>query len=111
MQPLAVGVLGRQRLELPDDRRVTAEREVDVEALLQRREPQLGEPVGLAAAGPSSGASASGGPRNSASASRSSATPPSRPRRPRAAALDERLEALEVEVARLERDRVPRRTA
>ena len=111
VQLLAVRVLGRQRLELPDDRGVAAEREVDVEPLLQRLEPQLGEPVGLAGAGPSSGASASGGPRNSASAARrsraaASSSPAARARRAR---LDERLEAREVEVAGLERDRVPRR--
>src|SRR5215218_10418254 len=40
-QPLAVRLLGDERLQLRDERVVTAEREVGVDTLLDRRHPQL----------------------------------------------------------------------
>ncbi len=46
-EPLAVGMLGRERLELGDDGVVPAAGELGVESELERREPQLLEPLGL----------------------------------------------------------------
>ena len=46
-QPLAQRVLGDQRLELADELRVPAGGEVGVDALLERREPQLLQPRAL----------------------------------------------------------------
>ena len=43
-QPLAVRMLGDQRLELADELGVAAEREVGLDPLLERRQPQLLEP-------------------------------------------------------------------
>ena len=47
VQALAVGVLGRERLELAGDGGVAAEREVVLEPLLERVQPRALEPVGL----------------------------------------------------------------
>ena len=52
MEALAVRVLGGQRLELGDQLAVAAELEVELDAVLERGEAQLVEPVGLAAGGP-----------------------------------------------------------
>ena len=49
-QPLAQRVLGDERLELGDERRVPPERELGVDPLLERREPQLLEPLDRRAA-------------------------------------------------------------
>ena len=46
-QPLAVRVLRDQRLQLADQLRVAAEREVGLDPLLQRRQPQILQPAGL----------------------------------------------------------------
>ena len=46
-EPLAVRMLGDQRLELADQARVAAEREVGLDPLLERRQPELLEPAGL----------------------------------------------------------------
>jgi hypothetical protein len=43
-QPLALGVLAHERLELGDEVGMAAEREVGVDAVLERREPQLLQP-------------------------------------------------------------------
>ena len=43
----AVRVLGDQRLELGDEREVAAQRELGVDPLLDRRQPELLEPLGL----------------------------------------------------------------
>ena len=47
-QPLAVGVLADQGLELADDLGVATERELRLDELLQRRDPQVLEPGDLA---------------------------------------------------------------
>jgi hypothetical protein len=47
VQTLAVRVLLGERLERGDGSRVAAELQLDLEALLERREPLLFEPVGL----------------------------------------------------------------
>ena len=111
VHPLAVGMLGRQRLELADDRACAAGREVDVEALLQRGEPQAAEPAGL---GRRRAQQRRVGERRPAEQPERLAQQPRRLREPAgrallARALDQRLEALEVERARLELDRVARR--
>ena len=46
-QPLAVRVLRDQRLELADQLGVAAEREVGLDPLLERRQPQILQPPGL----------------------------------------------------------------
>ena len=46
-RPLAVRALLDERRELRDELLVAAEREPGLGALLARREPELGEPVGL----------------------------------------------------------------
>ena len=46
-EALAVGVLGDERLELGDERELAAERELGVDPLLDRRQPQLLEPLDL----------------------------------------------------------------
>ena len=75
-----------QRLELADELGVAAEREVGVDALLERREAQVVEPAASIRANGSSRTPASAGPRQSASASRSSAAACSgSPRRARSA--------------------------
>ena len=107
---LAVGMFGGQRLELADHRAVLAERELDVEPLLERGEPQSGEPVGLGRGGAEQRRV---GERRAAEQRERLAQVGGRPRQVTVAAgaagaLDERLEALEVELARLERDGVAR---
>ena len=86
VQLLAVRVLGRQRLELPDDRGMTAERRSTASRSSSASSRSSASRSGSLAAGPSSGASASGGPRNSASAARrsraaASSSPAARARR------------------------------
>ena len=108
VQPLAVGVLGRQRLELADERGVGAGRErrrrcaPPARRAADRRAGRPPPPRARAAARRRAAA------RGTARAPRASSADAS-PRLPgRAGTRDERLEALEVELARLERDRVAR---
>jgi len=49
-EPLAIRLLGRERLELGDDGVVAPARELRVVAKLERAEPQLLEPLGLGGA-------------------------------------------------------------
>ena len=107
-QPLAQRVLGDERLELADELGVPPQREVGVDPGLQRGEAQLVQPRDRRPrANGSSARSASGGPRHSASASRRArrrARPAASAARPR----DELLEAVEVELARLDAQQVAR---
>ena len=107
VQPLAVRVLGRERLELTDERGVGTGRQLGVDALLQHGEPEIGEPAGLPRRGPEQ--RRVGERRPAEQRERLSQQRRRLLRLPgRAGTRDERLEALEVELARLERDRVPR---
>ncbi len=82
---------------------MAAEREIGLDPLLQRREAQVLEPPGFQPRERLAANSASAGPRQSASASRRSA------RRARRVALprlrDQRLEAQQVELVRLDSSR------
>ena len=89
-EPLAGGVLGHQLLEFADQCGVPADDQVGLNARLDGREPLLPSLAISACANGSKATSASGDPRQSASASRStvaasSARPPASERRPSSA--------------------------
>ncbi len=107
-EPLAIRLVGRERLELGDDSVVAAARELRVEAKLERAEPQLLEPLGL------------GGSASLVRQIGESRASPDRERLPevvgrvfraaglesRPAALERALEAVEVELVLLDDDAV-----
>ena len=111
-EALAERVLGAERLELGDERQVAAERELGVDALLDRGEAELVEPLGLdpvraaRARDPRAAVHATTPPPRAASGRRDSASPG---RERLTALLDQQLEPLEIELARLDPEQVAAR--
>ena len=107
-QTLAVRMLGDQRLELADELRVAAEREIGLDPLLERRQPQILQPPGLDPRERLLGELGQRRPapqRRAPRAAGSRAAPGSAPR----ASRDEPLEPQQVDRLRLDLEHVARR--
>ena len=107
-RPFAERLGGDDRLELADELRMTPEREIGVDPILDRGDAQLFQAAASVAANGSPATSASAGPRQrpSAAVNRSAASSVAPPTRRRARLRGQALEAGEVELVGLDADRV-----